>query len=99
MAPIGPGLVIDRPRRKGDPVSPLDLILWSLAGAGAIVAIGLALAVATVALARALATVRSALQSSPHNEMGQGLAALAENLSQGAAGASRSLIKRLDSAR
>ena len=80
-------------------MSPLDLIQWSLAGAGAIVAIGIALAVATVALARALAIVRAALQSSPNNEMGQGMATLAENLSQSAAVASHSLIKRLDSAR
>ena len=80
-------------------MSPLDLILWSLAGAGAIVAIGVALAIATVALARAMAVVRSALQASPRNEMGQSLAALAENLNQSAAGASRSLISRLDSGR
>jgi hypothetical protein len=80
-------------------VTPLDLIFWSLAGAGAIVALGVASAVATVALARAMVVVRSALQSNPNNEMGQGLATLAETLSQGAVGASSRLIKRLDSIR
>jgi hypothetical protein len=78
-------------------VNPLDLILWSLAGAGAIVAIGIAVSVAIVALARALVVVRSALRANPESVMGRRLAALAENLNDGAAGASRGLTNRLDS--
>jgi hypothetical protein len=41
-------------------VNPLDLILWSLAGGGAIVVVGIAVAVALVALAMAVIVVRSA---------------------------------------
>jgi hypothetical protein len=43
-------------------VNPIDLILWSLAGATAIGAIGIALAVAVVALAMAVVVVRSAFK-------------------------------------
>jgi hypothetical protein len=41
-------------------VNPLDLILWSLAGGGAIVVVGIAVAIALVALAMAIIVVRSA---------------------------------------
>ncbi|MGA3056688.1 MAG: hypothetical protein ABSE70_01430 [Candidatus Limnocylindrales bacterium] len=44
-------------------MNPLDLILWSLAGGGAIVVIGIAVAVALVALAMAVIVVRSAFGS------------------------------------
>lgn len=43
-------------------MNPLDLIMWSLAGATAIIAVGIALAVAIVALAMALVVVRSAFR-------------------------------------
>ena len=44
-------------------MNPLDLILWSLAGATASVAIGIAVAVAVVALAMAVVVVRSAFRT------------------------------------
>ncbi|MGA3056687.1 MAG: hypothetical protein ABSE70_01425 [Candidatus Limnocylindrales bacterium] len=80
-------------------MSPLDLTYWSLAGAAAIVVIGIAVAVAVVALARALVVVQSALDLEPDNELGQGMAAMADSLTEGAAGASSSFLRRLDSVR
>jgi hypothetical protein len=80
-------------------VSPLDLLQWSLAGAGAIMAIGIGVAVALVALARALVVVHWSLRSQPDNEIGQGMAAMGDTLTEGAVGASRSLVKHLDSVR
>lgn len=76
---------------------PLDLIMWSLAGATAIVVIGIALAVALVALARAIALVRTGFEPSSNRGGGRGLGALAETLSEGVGGAGRSLTDRLDS--
>ena len=78
-------------------MNPLDLILWSLAGATAIVVIGIAVAVAIVALARAIVVIRSAFESNPNNDIGKGLAAMAESLSGNVAGAGRGLTDRLDS--
>lgn len=76
---------------------PLDLLQWSLAGAAAIMAIGIAVAVALVALARAFVVIHWSLRSHPDNEIGQGMAAMGESLAEGAAGASRGLVKHLDS--
>ena len=41
-------------------MNPLDLILWSLAGGGAIVVVAIAVSIALVALAMAVIVVRSA---------------------------------------
>jgi hypothetical protein len=78
-------------------VNPLDLIMWSLAGAASIVVIGIAIAIAIVALARAVCVVKTGFAPNPRNEIGRGMATMADTLSSGVAGASRSLVDRLDS--
>lgn len=51
-------------------MNPLDLILWSLAGGGAIVVVGIALSVALVALAMAVIVVRSAFGNESKRTLG-----------------------------